>query len=69
MSPWAPETFVSPREVAETFRVDVKTIYRAIVKGALPTVRVGRACRVRASDVYVFVGYHDPSRSLPSSPR
>jgi excisionase family DNA binding protein len=38
-------------EVAATMRVSNMTVYRLIKGGELPAIRVGRAYRVRESDV------------------
>lgn len=38
-------------EVAETLRVSTMTVYRLIKSGQLPSVRVGKAYRVREDDV------------------
>jgi excisionase family DNA binding protein len=38
--------FVSPTEAAATLGVNIKTVYRAIRQGTLPSVRVGRTIRI-----------------------
>jgi excisionase family DNA binding protein len=49
------ELWLSVREVAAKLRVSPKSIYRAVHRGELPTVRVGRQFRIsgRALDAYI----------------
>jgi len=42
-------------EVAELLRVSESTVRNLIKRGAFPTVRIGRAMRVKGSDVVEYV--------------
>ena len=44
-------TVLTPDEVAERWRVDVKSIYQAIRDGELAAIRIGRVYRVPLSSV------------------
>ena len=43
--------FLTLEEVSDLLRVDVETVRRAIHRGEIPAVRVGRIFRVRRVDV------------------
>lgn len=49
-----PEHFYSAAELAKRWKVSKMTVYRLIDSGELPAISVGRAKRVRGSDVDRF---------------
>lgn len=52
--PTAPRLLTRP-QAADRLAVSVRTIARLIERGELPAVRVGRAVRVRSSDVDTLI--------------
>jgi excisionase family DNA binding protein len=52
---FAKARFLTVQEVAELLRVSTMTVYRTIKAGDLPAVRVGRAFRVRDTDVDAYL--------------
>lgn len=46
---------LSAVEVADTLRVNVKTVYKLIRTGAIPAVRVGREYRVAKGELIGFL--------------
>ena len=43
--------YLTPKETADTLKVDRVTVYRMVKDGRLPVVRVGRGLRIPASAV------------------
>lgn len=41
---------LKPQEIAATYRVSVMTVYRLLRSGKIPTIKIGKSIRVRASD-------------------
>jgi excisionase family DNA binding protein len=50
-----PNDLLTVAEVAHWLRVDVRTIYRWLRAGQLPSLRVGRGWRVRRRDVEAWM--------------
>ena len=52
------EEYLKPIQVSEKFKVGLKTVYRLVASGRLPSVKMGRSVRIRKSDVeaYIFKG-------------
>ena len=58
------ESLLSPGEIAQTCRLSLKTVYRAIGSGELPASRICNRLRVRPTDLNAWI---DASRlDLPS---
>jgi excisionase family DNA binding protein len=60
-----PNDLLTVAEVAHWLRVDVRTIYRWLRAGQLPSLRVGRGWRVRRRDVEAWMRQrtsHDTSK-------
>lgn len=57
--------YLTPREVAEVFRVNLTTIYRQVANGKLHPFKVGRAWRFHREEIEkVLTGPRkDPSHS------
>ena len=53
------ESFLTTEEVLEYLQVNLRTVYRLIKAGDLPSVRVGKSHRIRVADVdtYLAKGY------------
>lgn len=47
--------YLTVQEVADLMRVSTMTVYRLIKSGELPAVRVGRAFRMRDTDVDAYL--------------
>jgi excisionase family DNA binding protein len=45
-----------PAEAAQALGVCVKTIYNLMERGDLPSISIGRARRIRVSDVKAMIG-------------
>ena len=60
-------TVLTVDDVAATLQVCTKTVRRWIKDGALPHLRLGRAIRVRAVDVDVFLGRRHVQTGMFSS--
>lgn len=68
------EEYASIDDVAVALRVHYNTVYRAVRDGRLPAVRVGRAVRIKVSDidklrVDVTPTPAEPIRHRPPRPR
>jgi excisionase family DNA binding protein len=57
------EQLLTVSEVAARLSLVPPTVYRLIWRGALPSVRIGRAVRVRCGDVRAFIESHTTSAS------
>jgi excisionase family DNA binding protein len=55
-------------EVAEATRLSVRSVRRAIQRGDLPTVRLGRAVRIQSGDLVDFIERHTHSSNLTLDP-
>ena len=63
---------LTPGEVADTFRVEVATVYKWVREGHLPKVELpggGRRYRLRKKDVEDFINADAPDPSWVSSLR
>ena len=49
--PGGSEGFLTLEEASALLRVDVETVRRAIHRGEIPAIRIGRVFRVRREDV------------------
>lgn len=54
---------LTPSEVIEYLRVNVRTVYRLMRTGELPAVRVGRQWRIRRADLDSWLGQPQPEPS------
>lgn len=62
-----PARLVAIKEVAQAMTVSVKTVYRLIEDGELPSFRIGKVIRIRPQDVDAYlnrVKASDESASL-----
>ena len=56
------ETLVSIREAAERLAISTATIRRWVAQRRLPAVRLGRAVRIRESDIVALIRWgHRPA--------
>ena len=46
-----PEHYMTSKEVAEYFQLNIQTIYRLRKKGKLPTVKIGGSVRYKREDI------------------
>lgn len=46
---------LTAQDLAALWQVDESTVYRRMQKGEIPTVKIGRAVRVRAADAMQFI--------------
>ncbi len=53
--PDIPQTFLSPRQVAEHCNISVKTVYRWIIRGDLIAYKLGEQWRIEQKDLTVFL--------------
>ena len=53
--PDIPQTFLSPRQVAERCNISVKTVYRWIIRGDLIAYKLGEQWRIEQKDLTVFL--------------
>lgn len=49
-----PEPFVTVQELATYWRIDERSIYRAVWKRSLPAKRVGGVLRIRLEDAQAY---------------
>lgn len=49
------ERFLTPTEAADRLRVSKMTVYRLIHAGHLPAVQIGKAFRIRVSDLEAYL--------------
>ena len=49
------DAFLTPTEAADRLRVSKMTVYRLIHGGHLPAVQIGKAFRIRTSDLDAYV--------------
>lgn len=62
------KSFWSVRELAEYLNVEYKTLYRQVVAGNLPAVKIGGVFRVRQEDVDAFLeNMRVPTKKKPGS--
>ncbi|MBP7568794.1 MAG: helix-turn-helix domain-containing protein [Acidobacteria bacterium] len=61
------ETHVTAVELAEYWRVCVRTVYYQVEKGALRATRVGRQLRIRTDDARAYGRIEDPVTAPVSS--
>jgi excisionase family DNA binding protein len=54
---------LTPAEVIDYLRVNVRTVYRLMRTGELPAVRVGRQWRIRRSDLDSWLRQPQPGHS------
>lgn len=54
----------TPKEVAEMLRLNTLTVYEYIRSGDIPSIRFGRAYRIRQSDFEGFIERHMLSKKL-----
>lgn len=54
----APEPWVSVKTAAEHFELSTRTIERLVAAGRVPVLQLGRANRVRLSDVEATATYY-----------
>lgn len=52
------EQLLTVEQVASQLSLVPPSVYRLIWRGDLPSVRIGRAVRIRQSDVRVFIESH-----------
>ncbi|MFQ5903520.1 MAG: helix-turn-helix domain-containing protein [Candidatus Binatia bacterium] len=57
------EEIITPSEVAELLRVNIRTIYRLAEKGAIPGNRIGRSWRIVKKDILDLVSNGQRKRS------
>ena len=53
---------LTPAEVIDYLRVNVRTVYRLMRTGELPAVRVGRQWRIRRADLDSWLRHPQPER-------
>ena len=58
------ETFLTTDEVLEYLQVNLRTVYRLLKAGKIPTVRVGRQWRFRKADIDAWLE-RERSHSIP----
>ena len=51
----SPDEMLTPTEVAEYFKVPLKTVWRWFRNGTLPAVKVGRYWRIRRDTLSAFI--------------
>src|SRR5438552_242918 len=54
------ETFLTTEEVLEYLQVNLRTVYRLIMAGKIPAVRVGRQWRFRKRDIDAWLDSQRP---------
>ncbi len=57
-------TFLTPREVAQLFKLNILTIYEYIHQGEIICVKFGRSYRIRLQDLNNFISRHLTSKTL-----
>lgn len=66
---------LTPREVAARLRVSRRTVERLMARFEMPVIEIGRARRVRESDLEAFIKTHErpplasPARRRAETPR
>lgn len=55
-----PIRYLTVQELAEYLRLNERTIYYHIDKGALPAVRIGDSIRIRVEDARMYAGENRP---------
>ena len=55
--------FLTIREACDAFRVGRTTLYRIIKSGRLPVLKIGRATRIRVSDLERWVASLSTSKN------
>ena len=70
MNPVIPPHLMKRKEVAAEFRVDLGTVGRWLKEGRLPFIRLGKAIRIRRTDVQKYLDSQTvPKRSAAAEQR
>ena len=53
------QEYYTPQEIAQTLKVDIRTIYRWIREEKLKAVKIGHVWRVSESELYKILGENE----------
>ena len=58
---------MTPSEVAELLRINVRTVYKLAAEGVLPGSRIGRSWRFNRNSILALIS-KPPTRSISAAP-